>query len=367
MSEAVTWWAPGRVNLIGEHTDYNHGYVLPLAIGYGCTATARHAVGGRWTARSAQVDEPVTVAPGSLDGDDVPQWARYVLGAATLLRQRGLLPDGTEPGLEVEIDSDVPLGAGLSSSAAVVCACVRALDDLHSLGLDDADLLALSRAVENDVVGAPTGGMDQLASLRGVAGHVLLCDMRSLEAEPIPFDPAAAGLTLLVVDTRTPHAHVDGEYAARRAGCAAAAAALGVDTLREVPDVEALAALPEDLLRLARHVVTENERVLCTAEALRAGELASIGLLLTASHASMRDDFAITVPTVDVCVETLLGAGALGARMTGGGFGGCVIALVPADAVGAAVAAVEAAYAERGWQAPVAFEVAATRGAHRLG
>ena len=354
------------MNLIGEHTDYNDGFTLPLAIGFGCTARVRRAAADTWTARSVQVPEP-SVELAGLPGGETPPWARYILGAAWLLRERGVLP--TAPGasgLEISIDSDVPLGAGLSSSAAVVCAAVRAVDDAYGLGLDDGALLSLSRAVENDVVGAPTGGMDQLASLRGVAGHALLCDMRSLSAEPIMFDPAAAGLRLLVLDTRAPHAHADGEYAARRAGCEAAAQRLGVPALRDA-SCEDLGRLGGLERRLARHVVTENARVQAVADLLRAGRIDQIGPLLTESHASMRDDFAITVPRVDVAVQTLLDAGALGARMTGGGFGGCVIALLPEGEVDAAVEAAREAYLARGWDEPVAFTVVASAGAHRLG
>lgn len=368
VEQSATWRSPGRVNLIGEHTDYNDGWTLPLAVGFGCTATASRTEAG-WTAVSAQVDGEVRVPVSGLRGaPEVPAWSRYVLGAAWLMYDRGLLDEETlASGLRIEIDSDVPLGAGLSSSAAVVCSVVRALDDLLGTGLGDDDLLALSREVENRAVGAPTGGMDQLASLRGVEGHALVCDMRSLVAEPVPFEPADHGLALLVVDTRTPHAHADGEYAARRSGCERAAAALGVPALRDAT-LEDLDRLEGEELRLARHVVTEDARVLEVADLLRQGRLPETGPLLTASHVSMRDDFAITVPRVDVTVEALLAAGALGARMTGGGFGGCVIALVAEDAVEAAGAAVLDAYAERGWEGePVWFTVRAADGAHRVG
>lgn len=358
------WWAPGRINLVGEHTDYNDGFVLPFALAQGCTATLAEAPQDL-TASSVQLGASVVVPiTGTAEVHDVPLWARYVLGAAWLLVDRGV----DVPPQQVVVDSDVPPGAGLSSSAALVCSVVSAFDAHLGLELTPGEVLELCRAVENDVVGAPTGGMDQLVSLRGVAGHALLCDMRDLTTEPVPLDLAAAGLDLLVVDTRAPHRHVDGEYASRRRGCEAAAAALGVPALRDVTDLEdALARLEDEAQqRFVRHVVTENERVLAVAAHLRAGEVAQIGPLLAASHASMRDDFRITVPEVDTAVEVLLGAGALGARMTGGGFGGCVIALLPTGATDHAAEAVRRAFAAAGYAEPIACTASPQAGAHAL-
>ncbi|MGH8859687.1 MAG: galactokinase, partial [Jatrophihabitantaceae bacterium] len=260
---------------------------------------------------------------------------------------------------------------GLSSSAALVCSVTTALDDLFALGLSDADLLAVSRRAENDYVGAPTGGMDQLASLRCTAGNVLFCDMRSLGTEQVPFDIAAEGLTVLVIDSRAEHSHAGGEYRQRRAGCERAAAVLGVPALRDVAigdldDALHRLADDEELRRYVRHVVTEDDRVLRTVELLRAARVRDIGPLLSESHASMRDDYRITIPELDVAADTLVAAGALGARMTGGGFGGCVIALIAEDRVPAAVAAVHDAYAVRGFRAPGALTVRPAQGAHRL-
>jgi galactokinase len=236
------------------------------------------------------------------------------------------------------------------------------------LRLGKDELLAITRSAENDFVGAPTGGMDQLASLNCCAGHALFCDMRNLRTEPVPLDLAAEGLVLLVIDTRAEHRHSDGEYGKRRQGCERAAAALGVPALRDVTDLDAaLAALDDDeLRRYVRHVVTEDERVLRTVERLRAGETAAIGPLLTESQASMRDDFRITIPELDVAADTLVEAGALGARMTGGGFGGCVIGLVPTDRLDGAVAAVEDAYARAGFRPPATFTAHPAAGAHTL-
>jgi len=353
----ATWRAPGRVNLIGEHTDYNDGFVLPLALSLGCTATVEDSPDDVWTVRSQQAPDEVVVRRGGLaDAPEVPEWSRYVLGALWLLVERGV----DVPALRLVVDSDVPTGAGLSSSAALVCSVVRAVDDHLGLGLDDDALFALTRDVENDAVGAPTGGMDQLVSLRGVADHALFCDMRDTTTRPVPFDPAASGLALVVVDTQAPHRHSDGEYGARRRGCEEAARQLGVRALRDVgvDDLDAsLARLENDEhRRYVRHVVTENARVLDTVAMLEAGRIGEIGPLLSASHASMRDDFRITVPEVDRTVEALLSFGALGARMTGGGFGGCVIGLMPETAVEAVVA-----------EFPVAFVARAQPGAHRLG
>ncbi|NYJ02173.1 galactokinase [Nocardioides thalensis] len=355
---SVRWRAPGRVNLIGEHTDYNAGLALPFALAQGCTATAATADG--FAARSAQHGHTVEVD--SL-GELPDGWVRYVLGPAKVLRDRG----HDVPPVRVEIDSDVPVGAGLSSSAAVVCSVTGALSDLLGLDLGADDLLAVSRAAENDVVGAPTGGLDQLASLRSRDGHVLLCDFADLSTEPVPFAPADHGLRVLVVDTRVEHGHVDGEYAARRTSCEEAARRLGVASLRDVTDPGTLDRLDDDVLRRrARHVVTENDRVRAVVDLLRRGDLAATGPLLSSSHASLRDDFEVTVPALDLAAETLVEAGAVGARMTGGGFGGCVIALVPDERVAAATSAVEVAFAAAGLGAPVAFTAHPSAGAHRL-
>ena len=247
------WIAPGRINLIGEHTDYNDGFVLPFALEVGCTATLSPATEG-WSVTSAQAPGEVVVQPSGLAGrEQVPDWAAYVLGALWLLHD-----DGVEvPPMRIEVDSDVPTGAGLSSSAALVCSVVCALDDHLGLGLGPDGLLALSRRVENDAVGAPTGGMDQLASLRGEAGHVLFCDMRDLTAQSVPFAPGDSGLAVLVVDTRAPHRHADGEYAARRTGCEEAARRLGVPALRDVaePDLDDALSRLDDVAHVALELV----------------------------------------------------------------------------------------------------------------
>ena len=358
----VTWWAPGRVNLIGEHTDYNAGFVLPFAIEAGCTARVETAARPGFRVASAQRDGVLTVdADGLRPG--AGGWAGYVLGVLWALRERGV----SLPGLGVRVDSTVPPGAGLSSSAALVCSVATAVDDLLDLRLDRDDLLAVTRQAENDFVGAPTGGMDQLAALRATEGHALFCDMRSLATEQVPLP--LGDLALLVVDTRAEHRHADGEYRRRREGCERAARELGLPALRDVADLDAaLAQLHDDeLRRYTRHVVTENQRVLQTVDLLRRGDVAGIGPLLTASHKSMRDDFRITGPELDLAAETLCDAGALGARLTGGGFGGCVIGLLRSAGVAAATEAVRAAFARHNFAEPQAFTARPGRGAHRAG
>jgi galactokinase len=365
-----SWRAPGRVNLIGEHTDYNDGFALPLAIEQGCTARVSR-VGGApaITVRSRQRPAPVRIAradlvPGAdwLAGPD--GWAGYAAGVPWALARLGYA-GWPSAGLAVELDSDVPAGAGLSSSAAIGCAVAGALSDLLGLALDGHQRAEVARVAETELVGAPTGGMDQLAATLSVSGHVLLCDMRSLVVQPMPLDLDACGLALLVVDTGAPHSHVAGEYRRRREACARAAAELGVPALRDA-DLAAVDQITDDTLRRrARHVVTENARVLQAAALLRTGDLEAVGPVLTSSHRSMRDDFEITVPVVDAVVEALLDAGALGARMTGGGFGGCVIALLPSAGADAAAAAVTAMLTRTGFGAPASiFRSRPAGGAH---
>ncbi|MFD6696679.1 galactokinase [Micromonospora aurantiaca (nom. illeg.)] len=364
---AGRWAAPGRVNLIGEHTDYNDGFVLPFALPLRTVVAAAPALDGRWTVWSELDDEPVEFGaaeadePGRVDG-----WAAYVAGVVWALRA-----DGHDvPGARLAVASDVPVGSGLSSSAAIESAVLAALVDLGGLDLPAGRWPRLAQRAENDYVGAPTGIMDQSAVIRGRAGHALFLDCRTEEVEQIPFDLDGAGLAVLVIDSRAPHRHADGEYAARRKSCEQAAATLGVTALRDVDVTDldaALARLDDDeTRRRVRHVVTENQRVLDTVALLRAGRVRDTGPLLTASHASMRDDFEITVPEIDTAVEAALAAGAYGARMTGGGFGGCVLALVDADAADAVAAAVTEAYAERGFTAPGTLTVLPADGVTRL-
>ncbi|WP_405103284.1 galactokinase [Micromonospora sp. NBC_01412] len=350
---AGRWAAPGRANLIGEHTDYNDGFVLPFTLPLRTVVAAAPQDGGRWTVWSELSDSPVefgiaeVTAPGRVTG-----WGAYVAGVVWALRDAG----HHVPGARLAIASDVPIGSGLSSSAALEAAVLAALADLGGVDLPAERRPRLAQRAENAYVGVPTGIMDQSAVIRCRPGHALFLDCRTESVEHIPFDLAAAGLAVLVIDSRAPHRHAGGEYASRRASCEQAAELLGLAALRDVPAAgldEALARLDDDeTRRRVRHVVTEDQRVLDTVELLRAGQIRDIGPLLTASHASMRDDFEITVPEIDTAVEAALAAGAYGARMTGGGFGGCVLALIDADRADAVTAAITTAYAARNFPTP---------------
>ena len=378
-AHSVAWRAPGRVNLIGEHTDYNDGFALPLAIQSGCSATVHLVDEPVLRLRSAQEQDSVQTMLSDLQPGSVPGWAAYPAGVVWALR-RGRASEPEERGLDIFVDGDVPLGAGLSSSAALSCSTAAAVSDLLDARLDKAELVALARTAENDFVGAPTGGMDQLASVCATEGNVLLCDMQTMAVEQVPFDLAGAGLRLMVIDTRAPHRHSDGEYGARRRSCERAAQLLGVPSLRAVQDddhVEVLRRLADAarqagesdvdvLVRRVRHVLSENDRVLQVVASLRAGDVAGIGELLNRSHASMRDDFEITVSEVDTAQRASVDSGALGARMTGGGFGGCVIALTPDRLVPAVTGAVIGAFEAAGFGVPHVFEVRPGQGVHPL-
>ncbi|GAB2609925.1 galactokinase [Paractinoplanes abujensis] len=358
------WAAPGRVNLIGEHTDYNDGFVLPFALPQRTVAAVGPAPAGEWTVCSTSQDEAVSF--GRTEPGEVTGWAAYVAGVVWALREAG----HDVPGARIAVDSDVPLGSGLSSSAALESSVLTALVDLGGLDVPLEQRPAIAQRAENVYVGAPTGILDQSASIRCREGHALFLDCRSYEVEHIPFDLAAEGLAILVINSNAPHQHVDGEYGARRKSCEEAARILGVPALRDITGAElddALARLDDEVMRRrVRHIVTEDDRVLETVQLLKAGQVREIGPLLTASHASMRDDFEITVAQVDLAVDTALEVGAYGARMTGGGFGGCVLALIDADKADVVTGAVEQAYAEAGFTPPTAWTVTAGPGATKL-
>jgi len=375
------WSAPGRVNLIGEHTDYNDGFVFPFAIDFRTVVAVGTRDDGRIRVVSTFDEVPVEVALADLDAlfparrDEVVEWARYPLGVAWALRQ--LARDAADgdadasaslTGIDIALASDVPVGAGLSSSAAIEGATAAALNDIWGLGLDRVTLAQAGRRAENEAVGAPTGIMDQMASMLGESDAGIFLDCRSLEADVVELGFAAAGLELLVIDTRVTHAHSTGGYRERREACERGAAIMGVPALRDlsVDDLPRAQELMDDVtFRRVRHVVTEDQRVLDAVRTLRADGPRAIGPLLDASHASMRDDFEISVPELDLAVDTARSAGAVGARMTGGGFGGSAIALVDRDLVPAVTAAVEAAFAEAGFTAPHIFTVHPSDGARR--
>ena len=386
------WSAPGRVNLIGEHTDYNEGFAAPFAIdrrtvaalalrgdglvrvssgtgpsdtgpsGTGPSDRGASDPGPSSEAAATGGFELCTLSPGAVSG-----WAAYPLGVAWGLGQVGA-ELARRPGFDVHFVSDVPLGAGLSSSAAIESALAVALNEAWRLGFDRARLVEAAHLAENDFVGAPTGILDQSASLLSVEGAALFLDCRDGSSVPVDLRLDESGLAMLVIDTKVKHEHVSGGYAARRAACERAARALGVRALRDVTVPRLLAAraqLDDETFRRARHVVTEDQRVLDTVEALRAGDQETVGRLMYASHCSMRDDFEISTPELDLAVAVALGGGALGARMTGGGFGGSVIALTPAGLVPRLRLAVSEAFSERGYRSPGTFAVRPSEGARR--
>ncbi len=359
------WSAPGRVNLIGEHTHYNGGFVLPFAI----DRRTRMAVRRRRDRRVRVVSTFVGSTPAEADiealrPESVSGWPAYPLGVVWAMREAGVDFDG----FDILIDSSVPVGAGLSSSAAIECVPAVALNDLSGANLSPTELALIGQRAENEVVGAPTGIMDQSASLLGKAGSAVLIDCRSRTSELVPLDLAGANLVLQVIDTKVSHSHATGGYAARRATCERGAARLGVGSLRDVAVADLSRAadrLDEETFRRVRHVVTENERVQRTVEILRAQGPTAIGSLLDQSHISMRDDFEISCPELDLAVETARSNGAIGARMTGGGFGGSAITLTPVAAAETARTAVLTGFKQAGLTLPDVFEVHPADGADR--
>ena len=356
------WSAPGRVNLIGEHTDYNEGFVLPFAIDKRTWAALAPRDDGMARVSSTFSPEVVEIPVADLAPELLHGWSAYPLGVAWAL--------GAQHGFSLHIHSDVPVGAGLSSSAAIECAAAVALNETWSLGLAEPALARIGQIAENTVVGAPTGIMDQFASMLGRTDSAVFLDCRSLEGRTVPLGLAAAGLEILVIDTRVSHDHATGGYADRRASCELAAATMGVSSLRDLAaaDLPRMAeALDETTFRRARHIVTENDRVEETVRLLAVEGPRAIGALLDASHVSMRDDFEISVPQLDLAVATAQAAGAIGARMTGGGFGGAAIALIPVESRPAIEAAVLFAFDNRGYAVPDLFTVQPSEGATMKG
>jgi galactokinase len=370
------WSAPGRVNLIGEHTDYNDGFVLPFALPHRTAVAAARRSDGLLTVTTVGDDsrpqqaEPVSVA--ALEPGVVTGWVSYPAGVAWVLRDQGY-PDGAD----LVIAGDVPAGAGLSSSAALECSTLLALLGLagREVGPDHAERAGLAKwaqRAENVFAGVPSGVLDQTASLCCQEARVLFLDVRSGETEQVAFAAEAEGLEVLVIDTRASHKLGDAEhgdgYGSRRRGCERAAELLGVPSLRDVKydELSSVAAtLPPELLPLVRHVLTENARVAETVELLHHNKLTEIGPLLTASHHSLRDDYKVSCDELDVAVDTALSAGALGARMTGAGFGGSAIALVPTTQRPAVEAAVTKAFEQRSWTTPRLFTAVPSAGAGR--
>ncbi len=317
--------ARGRVNLIGEHTDYNGGYVLPTPIPQAAVSAVRRGAGPRVRAWSRELSEPGAVLEYEIGAEQPGRgWLDYIQGVTVALAGAG----HEAAGFDLWLASDVPLGSGLSSSAALEVSLLRALRELFALDVNDVRLAQLGRAVETEFVGVPIGIMDQMAASLAAPGQALLIDTRTLETTPVDLP---RDVELIVINSGVAHSHVLGDYRTRRAECERAAALLGVAELRDVgiADLPRVAALPPPLDRRARHVVTENQRVLDAVAAAERGHSAALGALFTASHLSQRDDYQCSAPEVDLLVDLALDEPpALGARLTGGGFGGSIVALV---------------------------------------
>lgn len=357
----VHYSAPGRINLIGEHTDYNDGYALPIALPERTVVTFYPDDSDSMVVRSDREADAVRFLLDTTPGD-VGGWAAYVAGVVWALQQAG----HPVPGGSMSISGGVEVGAGLASSAALECAALGAILAATGRRLDRMDQARIARCAENEYVGAPTGLMDQLAVLFGEPNAAQLIDFRHHTTRSVAFDPDAHGMALLLINSHATHRHAGGDYAARRASCEKAAAALGVASLRDVQDlgVAVLPGIPDALAaRRARHILTENQRVLATVEALQRADFTEVGQLLTESHASMRDDFEITTGQIDLIADSAVQAGAVGTRMTGGGFGGCVIALVNATDVDTVAAAVRHAVTRAGYRAPTIMRTRPSRGA----
>ncbi|GAA1918032.1 galactokinase [Streptomyces durmitorensis] len=365
------WSAPGRVNLIGEYTDFNEGFVMPLALPHTAVAAVARRTDGVLRLHSADIDAPVAelrvdeLTPLSKYGQG--GWAAYPAGVVWALRDAGHAVSG---GADIHLASTVPTGAGLSSSAALEVVTALALNDLYELGLDAPRLAVLAQRAENAFVGVPCGVMDQMASACATEGHALHLDCRDLSIRQVPFDLAAQGLQLLVVDTRVKHELGDGAYAERRAGCEEGARILGVSHLRDVEYAQLPAALAkltdEKIRRYVRHIVSDDHRVEQVIGLLDAGEVRAIGPVLTEGHASLRDDLRISCEELDLVVSTANAAGAIGARMTGGGFGGSAIVLVDEVDAAPVTKSILEAFTSAGFTAPRVFPAVPSAGARRL-
>lgn len=365
------WSAPGRVNLIGEYTDFNEGFVLPLALPHTAVAAVARRSDGILRLHSADIDAPVAelrvdeLTPLSAYGQG--GWAAYPAGVVWALRDAGHAVAG---GADIHLASTVPTGAGLSSSAALEVVTALALNDLYELGLGAPELAVLAQRAENAFVGVPCGVMDQMASACATEGHALHLDCRDLTTRQVPFDLAAQGLQLLVVDTRVKHELGDGAYAERRAGCEEGARILGLSHLRDVEYAELPAALQkltdEKIRRYVRHIVSDDHRVEQVIGLLDAGEVRAIGPVLTEGHASLRDDLRISCDELDLVVSSANAAGAIGARMTGGGFGGSAIVLVEEVDAEPVTKSILEAFSTAGFTTPRVFPAVPSAGARRL-
>jgi galactokinase len=354
--------APGRVNLIGEHIDYSDGFVLPFAIKDRTLVAARKRNDSTVRIASAQRrNKIVTVDINQVKPGLKGEWERYALGVLWAL--------GVKEGVDLLIDGNVPLGAGLSSSAALECSVATAMNHLFDLGFNLEELARLTQKAENQYVGVPCGIMDQSVSLMATQGSALLLDCRDLTTKNIPFDVASSGLELLIIDTQAHHALTDGGYAERRASCESVVAKLGITSLRELSKEQlenSHALLTETEFVRARHAVSEMKRVLECVVALRNSDFEKVGHLINQSHASLRDDYTVSCPELDTAVDAALSAGALGSRMVGGGFGGSAIALIQASKSSETIKVIEKAFSSKGFKAPRFFTSVPSQGAELL-
>ena len=354
--------APGRVNLIGEHIDYSEGFVLPFAIKDRTMVAARKRDDSTVRVASAQRrNKIVTVDISDVKPGLKGEWERYALGV--------LWSMGVTSGVDLMIDGHVPLGAGLSSSAALECSVATAMNHLFDMGFNLEELARLTQKAENQYVGVPCGIMDQSVSLMATNGFALLLDCRDLSTRNIRFDVASHGLELLIIDTQAHHALTDGGYAERRASCESVAAKLHVKSMRELTITQLDSSrdlLSETEYIRARHAITEMKRVLDCVEALSSGDFVKVGQLLNQSHLSLRDDYNVSCPELNAAVEASLVAGALGSRMVGGGFGGSAIALIQASKTSETIGVVEKAFADKKFKAPRFFTSLPSQGAELL-
>jgi galactokinase len=361
MAQTIRYAAPGRINLIGEHTDYNLGFALPIALPERTVVAFTPDRSAAITVRSNHGDGWVRI-PLRTDPGEVTGWAGYVAGVVWALRVAG----HSVPGGVLSITSDIAIGSGLGSSAALECAVLGAMTSAAGVCVDRIEQARIAQRAENDYVSVPTGLLDQLAALFGASSTALLIDFRQLTVQPVAFDPSASSVALLLIDSRVRHGHVGGEYASRRALCERAAADLGVSSLRDVQGCgrEVLDAVIDPLAaRRARHVLTENQRVMDFVAALGDSDFVEAGRIMTASHVSMRNDFEITIDHIDLIADIAVREGAYGARMTGGGFGGCVIALAPDERANAVAEELRKRVPAAGHPRPVVIRTYAAQGA----
>ena len=355
------WQAPGRVNLIGEHTDYNNGFVFPMAIEKTTTVAIAKNHLDHHRIYSLNTDELIE-HPLEIITENANPWARYPLGVIKLL---GIQSQG----FDIAIQSDVPIGAGLSSSAALECSVAAGIDELMNLGLGKLTLAKICQRAENEVVGAPTGNMDQIASLFGEQDQAVFIDCQTEDIQTIELGFEDAGLELMVIDTKSSHDLSDGDYGNRRTECYSAASTLGFNSLRQL-SVSQLDGIDQLLttieLKRARHIVTENARVLEAVQAVKDKDYESFGRLMNESHDSMRDDFEISTDELNTAVAEAINLGALGARMTGGGFGGSAIALVKSKDYEQTKAGILKAFEANSHKTPEIFKVKPSAGAKKI-